>query len=118
MAEIIFNAEFVKTEYAGNSCKNIKKQINTDELVDYYERKEACDYTVDENEADDTYQINSQDAFNYYDYRIGSTGGFNRNGNLEKGEANMLMEKYQPKILWRFVFSFEKEFAQNSNIIT
>ena len=74
MAEIIFNAEFVKTEYAGNSCKNIKKQINTDELVDYYERKEACDYTVDENEADDTYQINSQDAFNYYDYRIGSTG--------------------------------------------
>ena len=84
MAEIIFNAEFVKTEYAGNSCKNIKKQINTDELVDYYERKEACDYTVDENEADDTYQINSQDAFNYYDYRIGSTGGFNRNGNLEK----------------------------------
>ena len=78
MAEIIFNAEFVKTEYAGNSCKNIKKQINTDEMVDYYERKEACDYTVDENEADDTYQINSQDAFNYYDYRIGSTGGFNR----------------------------------------
>ena len=47
MAEIIFNAEFVKTEYAGNSCKNIKKQINTDEMVDYYERKEACDYTVD-----------------------------------------------------------------------
>lgn len=46
MAEIIFNAEFVKTEYAGNSCKNIKKQINTDEMVDYYERKEACDYTV------------------------------------------------------------------------
>ena len=118
MAEIIFNAEFVKTEYAGNSCKNIKKQINTDEMVDYYERKEACDYTVDENEDDDTYQINSQDAFNYYDYRIGSTGGFNRNGNLEKGEANRLMEKYQPKILWRFVFSFEKEFAQNSNIIT
>ena len=118
MAEIIFNAEFVKTEYAGNSCKNIKKQINTDEMVDYYERKEACDYTVDENEDDDTYQINSQDAFNYYDYRIGSTGGFNRNGNFEKGEANRLMEKYQPKILWRFVFSFEKEFAQNSNIIT
>ena len=54
MAEIIFNAEFVKTEYAGNSCKNIKKQINTDEMVDYYERKEACDYTVDENEDDDT----------------------------------------------------------------
>ena len=71
MAEIIFNAEFVKTEYAGNSCKNIKKQINTDEMVDYYERKEACDYTVDENEDDDTYQINSQDAFNYYDYRSG-----------------------------------------------
>ena len=37
MAEIIFNAEFVKTEYAGNSCKNIKKQINTDELVDLIE---------------------------------------------------------------------------------
>ena len=39
MAEIIFNAEFVKTEYAGNSCKNIKKQINTDEMVTMSEKK-------------------------------------------------------------------------------
>ena len=39
MAEIIFNAEFVKTEYAGNSCKNIKKQINTDEMVDTMSEK-------------------------------------------------------------------------------
>ena len=35
MAEIIFNAEFVKTEYAGNSCKNIKKQIYDANYSDY-----------------------------------------------------------------------------------
>ena len=73
-------------------------------MVDYYERKEACDYTVDENEDDDTYQINSQDAFNYYDYRIGSTGGFNRNGNLEKERRTGWWKNISQKYYGRFVF--------------
>lgn len=115
MAEIIFNCEFVKTQFAQKQGNTFKK-INTDDMIDYYDRKEACDYTEISNE-DDTFNVDTNKAFNYYNYRIGSSGGFNKNGALKKGMANDLVNKYKPENMYRMVFSFEKDFLEENNFI-
>ncbi|MFQ9767978.1 MAG: relaxase MobL [Thomasclavelia ramosa] len=115
MAEIIFNCEFVKTQFAQKNGNTFKK-INTDEMIDYYDRKEACDYTEISDE-DDSFNVDTNKAFNYYNYRIGSSGGFNKNGSLKKGMANKLVNKYKPNNMYRMVFSFEKEFLEENNFI-
>ena len=117
MAEIISNLEFVKTQYATSSQDNTFKTINTEEMLDYDERKEACDYTTYNGTTIDENSIDTERAFNYYNYRVGSTGGFNARGDLKKEEANKLMERYKPKSMYRIVFSFENDFAQETNII-
>lgn len=74
-SSIIFNMQFVATEYASkNIQKKVGKTVNTKEQHDYYDRDEACDKTRSEE---------IEDAFNYYNYRIGSTGCFNKNGFVE-----------------------------------
>ena len=80
MAEIIFNLQYCKTEYAKNSSDNTFKQIDTADMLSYYERKEACDYTQSK-------YVDTSDAIDYYNYRIGSNGGFNSDGPLEAGDA-------------------------------
>lgn len=116
MAEIIFNCEFVKTQFSRNSNPT-SKSINTDDMIKYYERKEACDYSQEQSDSDKTYTVDTNKAFDYYNYRIGSTGGFNRNGNLKEKEANKLIDKYKPKTMYRMVFSFEEDFLSENGFL-
>ena len=111
MAEIIFNLQYCKTEYAKNSNDNTFKQIDTADMLSYYERKEACDYTQSK-------YIDTTDAIDYYNYRIGSNGGFNNNGSLEAGSAKKIIEKYKPKNMYRMVFSFEEDFLQKNGYLS
>ncbi|OUQ06068.1 hypothetical protein B5E92_11555 [Erysipelatoclostridium sp. An15] len=116
MAEIIFNCQFVETQFSTKKNNNVK-QVNTNDMIKYYDRKEACDYTQEKFNNDDDYSIDTNKAFNYYNYRIGSTGGFNNNGNLKINEANNLINKYKPKSIYRMVFSFEEEFLQKNGFL-
>ena len=116
MAEIIFNCQFVETQFSTKKNNNVK-QVNTNDMIKYYDRKEACDYTQEKFNNDDDYSIDTNKAFNYYNYRIGSTGGFNNNGNLKINEANTLINKYKPKSIYRMVFSFEEEFLQKNGFL-
>lgn len=111
MAEIIFNLQFCKTEFAHNSSNNTFKQINTDDMLKYYDRKEACDYS-------ESKYANTSDAINYYNYRIGSNGGFNKDGPLKADTAKKLINQYKPKNMYRMVFSFEEEFLQNNGFLS
>lgn len=118
MAEVIMNCQYVYTQYSSKTNANGKSnKINTNDMCDYYEREEACDYTNYEGIDDDQHVIDTNRAFDYYNYRVGSTGGFGKNGDFKKGEANRLIEKYKPDVMYRMVFSFENEFAQDTNII-
>ena len=75
-ANVVFNLEFVATEYASNNVlKKVDKQVSSKDMNEYYNRDEACDKTITE--------IDTEDAFNYYNYRVGSTGCFNRNKMIE-----------------------------------
>lgn len=110
MAEIIFNLQFCKTEFAKGKS-NTFKQISTDDMLEYYERQEACDYT-------DTKYTNSSDAINYYNYRIGSNGGFNQNGSFSATAAKKLINQYKPKNMYRMVFSFEEDFLADYGFLS
>lgn len=107
-SSIIFNMQFVATEYASkNIQKKVGKTVNTKEQHDYYDRDEACDKTRSEE---------IEDAFNYYNYRIGSTGCFNKNGFVEEDDYYKKIEKYKPQIMYRGVISFRNEFALENDI--
>lgn len=108
---IFFNIQIRSTEYAGNKIKDqIKKSVNTVDMHDYYDRDEACDKSYDEG-------IDTKDAFDYYNYRIGSTGCFNGKGKVESDEYFNKMKKYKPEIVYRCVFSFPPEFALENDIM-
>ncbi len=108
-ANVVFNLEFVATEYASNNVlKKVDKQVSSKDMNEYYNRDEACDKTITE--------IDTEDAFNYYNYRVGSTGCFNRNKMIESEEYMNLIEKYKPQVVYRGVLSFDDEFAIRNNI--
>lgn len=117
MAEIIFNCQFVNTQFSNSSDSKIKT-VDTNDMISYYERKEACDYTQENFKDDDIYEVDTEKALDYYNYRVGSTGGFNKNGDMKKNQAQDLFNKYKPKAMYRMVFSFEEDFLSENGFLT
>lgn len=102
MPNIIFNVRYRQTEFS----KSNHKKTSLSKMFDYYDRDEACDKT-----------IKTSEAFNYYDYRLGSKGGFTAKDDINAKEAYALAEKYKPKVVYQTVLSFEKDFAIENNIV-
>ena len=65
--EIFVNLQYKQTQYSRSNDSS--KKIDTNEMCNYYDRDEACDKTID-----------TDDAVNYYKYRVGSNGGWGKNG--------------------------------------
>lgn len=106
-SEIFFNLQYRATEYYKNIPSNQNlQQVNTTDMYEYYERDEACDKTI----------CDTEDAFDYYNYRIGSTGGFNDKGTVSREDYFKKMKQYKPKIIYRGVFSFHDDFAVEQDI--
>lgn len=129
MPALILNMEYRTTEYCKRkNFSKKKKPINTKEMYDYYDRSEAVDVTIQDSLENSEMQrvqniVNEiepdediERAYGYYEYRVGSTGAFNQYGPMKKNQCNVLAEKYRPEVIWRFVFSFEDEFAINNGI--
>lgn len=126
MPALILNMEYRTTEYCKRkNYSKKKKPVNTKEMYDYYDRAEAVDVTIQDsaevqniqntmNEIEPDEEL--EKAYGYYEYRVGSTGAFNQYGPMKKNQCIELAEKYRPEIIWRFVFSFEDEFAINNGI--
>lgn len=108
MPDIIFNLRYRYTQYTTRSLNEIekKKQIDTKKANEYYDRDEACDKT-----------ISTDKAFNYYDYRVGSMGGFNDKGPVNAKITQAQCEAYRPEIVYQGVFSFKKDFALDCGIL-
>lgn len=108
MPDIIFNLRYRYTQYTTRKLNEIekKKQIDTKKANEYYDRDEACDKT-----------ISTDKAFNYYDYRIGSMGGFNAKGPVNAKITQAECDHYRPEIVYQGVFSFKKDFALKSGIL-
>lgn len=87
--------------------KEQKKQIDTNEMYKYYDRDEACDKT-----------ISTKKAFDYYDYRIGSKGGFTEKGYRDANECQQVADTYQPAVIYQSVLSFDKDFAIKNSIVS
>lgn len=104
--EIFLNLQYRQTEYSANTNSHQKK-INTGEMCDYYDRDEACDKTID-----------TEDAVNYYKYRIGSNGGWGKNGDFKADEDKKMFEKYKPENIYRMVISFDESFAKENKILS
>jgi len=95
------------TEYANKKIKDgINNLVTTNDMYDYYDRDEACDKTT----------CDTEDEFNYYNYRIGSTGAFNEKGMVSRDNYFDLIKKYKPAIVYRGVFSFRDEFTIKNDI--
>ncbi len=105
---IIYNMRYRYTQYADKklTMKEAKLQTNTSDMFEYYDRDEACDKT-----------ISTSDAFDYYDYRIGSKGGFTKDGYRNAKECQSVIDKYKPQVIYQSVLSFDKNFAIDNNII-
>ena len=80
--EIFCNIQYKQTQYSKSNDN--KQKIDTGAMCDYYDRDEACDKTID-----------TEDAVNYYKYRIGSNGGWGKNGDFKADEDKKLFEKYK-----------------------
>lgn len=105
--EIFFNLQYVATEYYKNIPSNLDfKQVSTKDMHDYYDRDEACDKSI----------CDTEEAFDYFSYRIGSTGCFNGKGFVSRKDYFKKMNNYKPKIVYRGVFSFHDEFAIEQDI--
>ena len=102
--EIFCNIQYKQTQYSKSN--DSKQKINTGAMCDYYDRDEACDKTID-----------TEDAVNYYKYRIGSNGGWGKNGDFKADEDKKLFEKYKPETIYRLVISFDETFARENKIL-
>lgn len=105
-AAIIFNLQYRGTEYFKSKNKKILK-IDTKTMFDYYDRPEAVDCTEVEP---------TKGAFDYYNYRVGSTGAFSTNGTVPRKQLDADVKKYKPKIIMRAILSFTDEFAIECDI--
>ena len=112
-AGIIFNSEFCATEYYKGSPKAVKQKINSIEMYTYYDRDKACDKTKDDRPLND---MDTKDAFDYYHLRLGSTGGFDSTGDISASESLKFTEQYKPEIVYRWVISFDDQFALENNL--
>lgn len=103
-SDIIFNFQYRTTSeyYRGNTGS--AKSASLKDAFEYYDNPEKCDNT------------SLDEAFNYYDYRLGSDGGFNKNGHVTHSDINKSCSTYKPEVLYRCVFSFDDEFAMKNNI--
>ena len=101
--EIFCNIQYKQTQYSKSN--DSKQKIDTGAMCDYYDRDEACDKTID-----------TEDAVNYYKYRIGSNGGWGKNGDFKADEDKKLFEKYKPETIYRMVISFDETFARENKI--
>ena len=108
MPNIIFNLEYRTTQFCNKyqTKQEVKKQVDTQKMFKYYDRDTACDKT-----------ISTDKAFDYYNYRIGSQGGFQKDRYVDAKECQKQIEQYKPPYVYRSVLSFEKQFAIKTNII-
>ena len=77
--EIFVNLQYKQTQYSRSNDSS--KKIDTNEMCNYYDRDEACDKTID-----------TDDAVNYYKYRVGSNGGWGKNGDLINISLKLFIE--------------------------
>ncbi|MDH6367400.1 MULTISPECIES: relaxase MobL [unclassified Breznakia] len=113
MPNIIFNLQYVATEYFKGTVPKGMKEAVTEDMINYYDRDEACDKTIVPAKIK---QTNTDEAFDYYNYRMGSTGGFSRDGFISDKTVKENLEKYKPEIMYRTVFSFEDDFTIENGI--
>lgn len=116
MPNIIFNAQFVATEFFKGNIPAKMKQIETGNMYDYYDRDEACDKSYYDEDKEGIEIIDTKQAFDYYGYRIGSTGSFNHTGILKRKDVDEETQRYKPEIMYRCVFSFDDDFATKNNL--
>lgn len=104
---MICNLEYRMTEFNKGrlTSQQAKMKINTQDMYKYYDRDDACDKT-----------ICTKDAFDYYDYRVGSTGGFDGRGAVDVDKSTEYVKQYKPKIMYRMVLSFTDDFASEHNL--
>lgn len=102
--EIFVNLQYKQTQYSRSNDSS--KKIDTNEMCNYYDRDEACDKTID-----------TDDAVNYYKYRVGSNGGWGKNGDFKADEDKKMFDKYKPETIYRMVVSFDESFAKENKIL-
>lgn len=102
--EIFVNLQYKQTQYSRSNDSS--KKIDTNEMCNYYDRDEACDKTID-----------TDDAVNYYKYRVGSNGGWGKNGDFKADEDKKMFDKYKPETIYRMVVSFDERFAKENKIL-
>lgn len=102
--EIFVNLQYKQTQYSKSNDSS--KKIDTNDMCNYYDRDEACDKTID-----------TDDAVNYYKYRVGSNGGWGKNGNFKADEDKKMFDKYKPETIYRMVVSFDESFAKENKIL-
>ena len=102
--EIFVNLQYKQTQYSRSNDSS--KKIDTNDMCNYYDRDEACDKTID-----------TDDAVNYYKYRVGSNGGWGKNGDFKADEDKKMFDKYKPETIYRMVVSFDESFAKENKIL-
>ena len=102
--EIFVNLQYKQTQYSRSNDSS--KKIDTNEMCNYYDRDEACDKTID-----------TDDAVNYYKYRVGSNGGWGKNGDFKADEDKKMFDNYKPETIYRMVVSFDERFAKENKIL-
>lgn len=107
--DMIFNLRFRATEFHPDPERSGLETIKIKNSIEYYDRADAVDRTSLKQEKTD-------DAFDYYFYRIGSSGAFNAQGDVDRPMIYDDVQKYKPQILYQSVFSFKDEFAQRYDI--
>ncbi|MDQ0361552.1 relaxase MobL [Breznakia pachnodae] len=112
---IIFDLRYRATEYFRGKPPPKLLKTNTKGMHKYFNRSDACDKTFYSLDAGIETE-NTKDAFDYYNYRIGSTGAFNHTGYLTQEKVLSELEKYKPEIVYNCVISFTDEFASDNNL--
>ena len=94
--EIFVNLQYKQTQYSRSNDSS--KKIDTNEMCNYYDRDEACDKTID-----------TDDAVNYYKYRVGSNGGWGKNGDFKADEDKKMFDNISPKLFIEWSFLLMKD---------
>ena len=94
-AQIIVNLRYRKND-----------GINIYRMLNYYDRDDrCCKFSVETNK-----------MLDYYEYRLGSTGCFGKNGIYERKQVEKDILKYHPDSYYQMVISVRSEFAIENNL--
>lgn len=94
--QIILNLRFKKND-----------GINIYRMLNYYDRDDRCC----------KFNAEINDMLNYYEYRLGSTGCFGKNGIYNRDNVERDILKYKPSCYYQMVISFRPEFAIENDLV-